>query len=58
MGSLLGVLIFVADIWAIAKIVQTPVSAGNKTLWVLIIFLLPLVGLLLWFFLGPKPLQP
>ena len=57
MGSFLGILIFVADIWALANVVQSPVSAGNKILWVLIIFLLPIVGLLLWFFLGPKSLQ-
>ena len=58
MGSIIGITIFIADIWAIAQTVQTPVSAGNKILWVIIIFMLPVVGLLLWFFLGPRPLRP
>ena len=54
MGSLLGIVIFVADIWAIVKTIQSPITPGNKVLWVVIIVLLPLVGLILWFFLGPR----
>ncbi|AMV70475.1 PLDc N-terminal domain-containing protein [Desulfuromonas carbonis] len=54
MGSLLGIAILVADIWALVKILQSPVSPGNKTLWVLVIFLLPVIGLVLWFFIGPR----
>ena len=55
MGSIIGITIFIVDLWAIVQTLQTPTSAGNKALWVLIIFLLPVIGLLLWFFLGPKP---
>lgn len=54
MGTLLGIAIFVADIWAIVKTIQSPVTPGNKVLWVIIILLLPIVGLILWFFLGPR----
>ncbi|HKJ05762.1 MAG TPA: PLDc N-terminal domain-containing protein [Geopsychrobacteraceae bacterium] len=57
MGTVFGTIILIADIWAIAQTVQTPVSAGNKILWVLLILILPVVGLLLWFFLGPRPLR-
>lgn len=54
MEALLGLAIFIADIWAIVKTLQSPVSAGNKLLWVLIIFLLPVIGLILWYFMGPR----
>lgn len=54
MGTLIGAAIFIADIWAIVKTLQSHVTAGKKALWVLIIFLLPVVGLILWFFLGPR----
>jgi hypothetical protein len=51
---LLGVGIFVADIWAIVKTLQSPVTPGTKALWVLVIFLLPVIGLVIWFFMGPR----
>ncbi len=54
MEVVLGLVIFIADLWAIVKTLQSPVTAGNKLLWVLIIFLLPVIGLIIWFFLGPR----
>lgn len=57
MGAVIGIIIFIADVWAIVQTIQAPVTAGNKILWVLIIFILPVVGLLLWFFLGPRQLR-
>lgn len=54
MEFLLGIIIFIADIWAIIKTLQSSASAGTKILWVLIIILLPVIGLILWFFLGPR----
>ena len=56
MGTILGLIIFVLDIWAIVQTIQSPVSTGNKVLWVLVIFILPLIGLILWYFMGPKRL--
>ncbi len=54
MGTFLGIVILVVDIWAIVKTLQSPVTAGTKTLWVVVILLLPVVGVILWFFLGPQ----
>ncbi len=54
MEALLGLAIFIADLWAIVKTLQSPVSAGNKLLWVIIIILLPVIGLILWYFMGPR----
>ena len=53
-GGILGLLILAADIWAIINVVQSKVSDGKKVLWVVLVILLPLLGLILWFFLGPK----
>ncbi len=55
MEAILGIIILIADVWAIVQTVQSSVTTGNKILWVLIIFLLPVLGLILWFFIGPKP---
>jgi len=54
MEFLLGTAIFIADIWAIVKTLQSSVTPGTKALWVLVIFLLPVVGLIIWFFMGPR----
>lgn len=53
-SGLLGILILVADIWALINIVSSPAPAGEKTLWALLVILLPVIGLILWFLLGPK----
>lgn len=53
-GGLFGLIILVLDVWAIVKVIGSGASDGSKVLWVVIILLLPVVGLLLWFFLGPK----
>lgn len=53
-SGLLGVLILIADIWALVNILSSPAPAGEKVLWTLLVILLPVIGLLLWFFLGPR----
>ncbi|MDN3641055.1 PLDc N-terminal domain-containing protein [Simiduia curdlanivorans] len=52
--GLLGLLIFIGDIWAILNIAQSKVTMGAKLLWVLLVLFLPLLGLIIWFFAGPK----
>jgi succinate dehydrogenase/fumarate reductase cytochrome b subunit len=49
-----GLLILIGDIWAIINILQSSASKGKKLLWILLVLLLPLLGLILWFFLGPR----
>ena len=53
-GGLVGVLILVGDIWAIINILQSSVSNEKKLIWTIAVVLLPLLGLILWFFLGPR----
>jgi hypothetical protein len=53
-NGLWGLLILAGDIWAILNISQSSVSNGKKLLWILLVVLLPLLGLILWFFAGPK----
>jgi len=53
MEGVLGLLILIADIYAIIKIVQSSASGLKKLLWVLLVIVLPVVGLIIWFFAGP-----
>jgi hypothetical protein len=53
-NSLLGLVILALDIWAIVSIVQSSATTGKKVLWILLVLILPVVGLILWFLLGPR----
>ena len=56
MEFLIGILIFVADVWAIIRILSSSASTGEKVAWTLVILLLPVLGLIIWLFIGPaKP---
>lgn len=55
MGSsgILGLLLLIANIFAIYKIVSSSETTGIKVLWIVIVFILPLIGLIAWFLVGP-----
>lgn len=53
-SGLFGLIILILDIYAIVKTVQSNATTGVKVAWILVILLLPVLGLLLWLFLGPK----
>ena len=54
MKFIFGVIVFVLDVWAIASVINTNESNGTKLLWILIIAILPVLGLIIWYFAGPK----
>ena len=53
-GGLLGLVILIADIWAIIQVFDSGVSTATKLGWTLLILLLPVLGLAIWFFMGPR----
>lgn len=53
-NSLWGILVLIADIWAIVNIAQSSASTGKKVLWIVLVLLLPVVGVIFWFFIGPR----
>ena len=53
-GGLWGLLVLIADIWAIVNIIQSSASTGKKVLWIVVVAVLPVLGFILWFFMGPK----
>lgn len=52
--GILGLLHLIIAIWAIINIVQSGASGLAKILWALFVLVFPLVGLIVWFFIGPK----
>ncbi len=54
MEGLLGLVILAFDIYAIVQIVSSGASTGAKIGWSLLVVLLPVVGLIIWAFAGPR----
>jgi hypothetical protein len=54
LGALIGLLIFIADIWAIINIINSSEKGSTKIIWVIVILLLPVIGLLIWLLAGPQ----
>lgn len=53
-SGLWGLIVLVADIWAIVNIVQSGASTQAKVLWIVLVILLPVLGFLIWLLAGPK----
>jgi hypothetical protein len=53
-SGLIGLIILIADIWAIVNVFQSGASTGGKVLWIVLILILPLLGLLIWLLAGPR----
>jgi succinate dehydrogenase/fumarate reductase cytochrome b subunit len=53
-NGLWGILVLVADIWAIVNIFQSNASTGRKVLWTVLVILLPVLGFIIWLFAGPR----
>jgi hypothetical protein len=53
-NGLWGLLVLVGDVWAIINIFQSTASSEKKLIWIIAVVLLPVLGLILWYFLGPR----
>ena len=53
-SGLLGLIWLIIVIWAIVKVAKSPAGPVPKLLWILILLFMPVLGLILWLFLGPK----
>ncbi|MFI8743394.1 PLDc N-terminal domain-containing protein [Stutzerimonas zhaodongensis] len=47
-STLLALIVLVADIVAIVQIWRSRIEVGRKTIWSLVVVLLPVVGLIMW----------
>jgi hypothetical protein len=54
MEFILGLIVLIADIYAIYKILTSSASTLAKVIWTLVIIILPVVGLIIWLIAGPK----
>jgi hypothetical protein len=52
--GLFGLLILALDIWGIINVIGSGAATGAKVLWILLILVLPVIGLIIWLFAGPR----
>lgn len=55
--GLWGVIVLVADIYAIINIAGSRSEPLKKALWIVLILLLPVLGFIIWLLLGPKSVR-
>ena len=48
-----GLIILILDIYAIVMILQSSAKGIEKLIWFLLVFFLPLIGFIIWYFAGP-----
>ncbi|KAF9097096.1 hypothetical protein BGX29_009401 [Mortierella sp. GBA35] len=53
-GSLISLLIFVADLVFVVQVINSNRPMNSKILWSLLIFLCPIVGLIIYLLLGDR----
>ena len=54
MEFIFGIIILALDIWAIINVVQSSASMPAKILWTLGIIVFPDIGVIVWYFAGPR----
>ncbi len=52
--GLFGLLVLIADVWAIVNVAQSSSTTGAKVLWIVIILVLPILGFIIWLITGPR----
>ncbi len=52
--SLFGLIILIADLYAIYQTLTSSASTAAKVVWTLVILFLPVIGLIAWLVAGPR----
>jgi hypothetical protein len=53
-GGFFGLIVLIANVWAIVKTVGSSASTGAKVFWIVLILILPVLGLIVWLIAGPR----
>ena len=54
MQGIIGLSVLVVNIIVTVQIVKSAIAGGQKALWVILVWILPVIGLVLYFLLGRK----
>lgn len=51
--DLIGIITLLLTIWALIGILTSGVQPLEKLIWVLVVIIMPIVGFVLWYLIGP-----
>ena len=51
--GILGLIHLALWVYAVIQIFNSSASTGTKILWIVIVAVLPLLGIIVWYFIGP-----
>ncbi|MEE4185239.1 MAG: PLD nuclease N-terminal domain-containing protein [Gammaproteobacteria bacterium] len=51
--GIIGLLLLIAAVYAIIQVAGSSATPLAKTLWIVAILLVPVIGLIAWYFAGP-----
>ena len=54
-SGIFGLILLVADVWAIVNVFQSRSTTGQKVFWIVLVLVLPVIGLIMWLLAGPRP---
>jgi hypothetical protein len=52
--GIVGLLVLIADVWAIVSIAQSKATTEYKVLWIVLVLILPVFGFFIWLLAGPR----
>ncbi len=56
-SGLIGLLLLIAMVWAIVNVARSAATVRAKTVWIVMLLVLPVVGFIAWLFLGPRAVK-
>ena len=54
MQGIIGLIVLIVNIVVTVQIVKSAIAGGQKALWIILVWILPIIGLVLYFLLGKK----
>lgn len=51
--SIIGLVLLALVIYAILKIAQSGADTLQKVIWILVVLVFPVIGLIIWYLIGP-----
>ena len=55
--GLWGLLVLIADVWAVVNVMQSASDTAKKVIWTVVVIVLPVLGFVLWLIFGPRTAQ-
>lgn len=52
--GIFGLIVLIADVYALYNIITSAASTGSKIIWCLIVLILPVLGFIAWLIAGPR----